>query len=177
MASLARRIAPAAALGGLAVVVVGLLDPALAGRDAQAEAAPQAVAPDSVQAAPQAPVQQQAPTQDQAPAQQQAPAQEQAQQPATGQDCSTGTQVAGGQASTPWGPVQVVGTVANGQLCEAHAVAYPTGDRKSQMINSYAIPILDQEASQGATQIDFVSGATYTSNGYALSLQSIVDQL
>jgi len=30
MASLARRIAPAAALGGLAVVIVGVLDPALA---------------------------------------------------------------------------------------------------------------------------------------------------
>ncbi len=77
----------------------------------------------------------------------------------------------------PWGPVQVVGTVANGQLCEAHAVSYPTNDRKSQMINSYAIPTLDQEVSQGATQIDFVSGATFTSNAYAQSLQSILDQL
>ena len=78
---------------------------------------------------------------------------------------------------TPWGPVQVVATVAGGHLCEAHAVAWPDGDRKSQMINSYAIPALDAQMSQGGTQLDFVSGATYTSNGYATSLQSILDQL
>mgnify|MGYP006275602373 CR=1 FL=1 len=172
MAGLARRIAPAAALGGLAVVVVGLLDPALAGRDAQAEAAPTAQQQPEVQAqaAPAQSTQQQ-----QQDTQQQSTQQQDAQ--ASGQDCSNGTQVTGDSVMIPWGPVQVVGTVANGQLCEAHAVSYPTNDRKSQMINSYAIPTLDQEVSQGATQIDFVSGATFTSNAYAQSLQSILDQL
>ena len=149
MAGLARRIAPAAALGGLAVVIVGLLDPALAGRQAQADtAAPQARA-------------------DTAAPQEQKPA----------ADCSQGQEVAGGSAQTPWGPVQVVGTVAGGQFCEAHAVVYPVGDRKSQMINSYAIPELDAQVAQGATRIDYVSGATYTSDAYAMSLQSILDQL
>ncbi len=160
MAGLARRIAPAAALGGLAVVIVGLLDPALAGREAQAETpAPQAQA------------------QAQVPAEQ--PQQPQQDQSATtsGAGCSQGTKVTGTSSPTPWGPVQVVGTVADGKLCEAHAVAYPVGDRKSAMINSYAIPELDAQVAQGATQIDFISGATYTSNGYALSLQSILDQL
>ena len=32
MAGLARRLAPAAALGGLAIVIVGVADPAIAGR-------------------------------------------------------------------------------------------------------------------------------------------------
>lgn len=159
MAGLARRIAPAAALGGLAVVIVGLLDPALAGREAQAETpVPQAQA----QAQAQVPVQQ--PQQDQSAT-------------TSGAGCSQGTEVTGTSSPTPWGPVQVVGTVADGKLCEAHAVAYPVGDRKSAMINSYAIPELDAQVAQGATQIDFISGATYTSNGYALSLQSILDQL
>ena len=36
MAGLARRLAPAAALGSLAVVIVGIADPALAGHDATA---------------------------------------------------------------------------------------------------------------------------------------------
>jgi uncharacterized protein with FMN-binding domain len=46
------------------------------------------------------------------------------------------------------------------------------------MINSYAIPQLDQMATASAgTQLDYVSGATYTSNAYAQSLQSILDAL
>jgi hypothetical protein len=45
MANLARRIAPAAALGGLAVVIVGVLDPALAaGSLSASEATPIPVA-------------------------------------------------------------------------------------------------------------------------------------
>ncbi len=47
-----------------------------------------------------------------------------------------------------------------------------------QQINSYAIPELNQEAlAAGNANIDIVSGATYTSDGYIQSLQSALDKL
>jgi uncharacterized protein with FMN-binding domain len=50
-------------------------------------------------------------------------------------------------------------------------------DFRSQQINSYAAPILLRETltAQNAN-IDTVSGATYTSEGYINSLQSALDQ-
>ena len=153
MARLARRLAPAAALGGLAVVIVGVADPALAtlrGDEA---------APTSDAAAGQAPA---------------------AESPAadSAATCATGETITGDSVMTRWGPVQVAATVDGGRVCEVHAVAWPSNDRKSQQINAYAIPYLDQMATESqATQLDFVSGATYTSEGYAQSLQSILDSM
>jgi uncharacterized protein with FMN-binding domain len=50
-------------------------------------------------------------------------------------------------------------------------------DPRDQEINSYAIPQLNSEAvSAGSAQIDTVSGATYTSEGYITSLQSALDK-
>ena len=50
-------------------------------------------------------------------------------------------------------------------------------DGRSQMINSYAVPILEQEtvAAQGVN-INVVSGATFTSDAFAQSLQSALSQ-
>jgi uncharacterized protein with FMN-binding domain len=50
-------------------------------------------------------------------------------------------------------------------------------DGRSQTINSYAVPILEQEtvAAQGVN-INVVSGATFTSNAFAQSLQSALSQ-
>ena len=50
-------------------------------------------------------------------------------------------------------------------------------DGRSQRINADAAPILLQETlSAQSAQIDSVSGATYTSDGYEQSLQSALDQ-
>lgn len=160
MAGLARRLAPAAALGGLAVVIVGVADPAIASRTTAANA-PEAAAPEA--AAPEA-----------AAPQQQSDA-SQAEQPAT--TCANGETATGDSYMTPWGPVQVQATVADGAVCEVHAVAWPSNDRKSQQINAYAVPQLDAAATASPTSFDYVSGATYTSEGYHLSLQSILDAL
>ncbi len=173
MAGLARRIAPAAALGGLAVIIVGVADPAIANlgaSDAGTEAStPLAVAAGST-------------TESDATEQDSTAADATPSDPTAQSDastaCSTGETVTGEAAMTRWGPVQVEATVDNGTVCEVRAVAWPADDRKSEMINAYAIPILDEAAtaSQG-TQIDYISGATYTSDAYAQSLQSILDQL
>ncbi len=54
---------------------------------------------------------------------------------------------------------------------------YPNDNFRDQEINSYAIPILNQEAVQAQSgQIDAISGATVTSGGYIQSLQSAVDK-
>lgn len=166
MAGLARRLAPAAALGGLAVVIVGVADPAIASRTSAA-AAPEVTTPEAASAPQTAAPEAAAPQQqsDQAPTE----------QPAT--SCANGDTATGDAYTTPWGPVQVQATVANGTVCEVHAVAWPSSDRKSQQINAYAVPQLDAAATASPTSFDYVSGATYTSEGYHLSLQSILDAL
>ncbi|MFI1164076.1 FMN-binding protein [Streptomyces sp. NPDC020801] len=90
---------------------------------------------------------------------------------------STGTRTVTGQTvQTRWGPVQVRITVKNGRITNVTAVSYPSDNPHDQEINSYAIPQLRREtlAAQSAN-IDSVSGATYTSDGYRQSLQSALD--
>jgi uncharacterized protein with FMN-binding domain len=72
--------------------------------------------------------------------------------------------------------VQVQIRVSGTRIVAADAIVYPTQDRRDQEINSYAIPVLDDEAVQAQSAgIDTVSGATYTSAGYRASLQSAID--
>lgn len=84
--------------------------------------------------------------------------------------------VAGGVVDTQYGPVQVEVTVRGGRITKAHTLQHPSGDGQTDQINSYAVPQLNQEtmAVQNA-QIDTVSGATFTSEGYRQSLQSALD--
>jgi len=83
----------------------------------------------------------------------------------------------GGVAQTRWGPVQVALTVAGGRITAAHAVQVPSGNQRDDQINAVAVPILNQEAvAAQSAQIDTVSGATVTSDGYLASLQSAIDQ-
>jgi uncharacterized protein with FMN-binding domain len=73
--------------------------------------------------------------------------------------------------------VQVQITVTGGKVTDAQAVVYPNGNGRDVEINSYALPVLSQEAvQQQSAQIDTVSGATVTSDGYVQSLQSALDQ-
>jgi len=83
----------------------------------------------------------------------------------------------GGVADTRWGPVQVEITVQGGKITASRAVQYPQNNNRDFMINSYALPILDQEVvQQQSASIDTISGATVTSDGYLQSLQSAIDQ-
>ena len=83
----------------------------------------------------------------------------------------------GESVMTRWGAVQVEITVADGKITAVQAVEYPQGNARDRQINAYALPILAQEATQAqSAQIDAVSGATVTSDGYMQSLQSALDQ-
>jgi uncharacterized protein with FMN-binding domain len=66
--------------------------------------------------------------------------------------------------------------VSNGKISDVQAIELPSGGRSGQ-ISNYVAPILASEAlkAQNAS-IDIVSGATYTSQAYARSLQSALDQ-
>jgi uncharacterized protein with FMN-binding domain len=69
-------------------------------------------------------------------------------------------------------------TFANGKITDIQPVQMPNFDFHSQQVSQYAAPRLRSEvlAAQSA-QINSISGATYTSYGYAQSLQSALDQL
>ena len=91
---------------------------------------------------------------------------------------SAATNITGDAVNTRFGPVQVQITVANGKLTAVQAIVYPQENSRDQEINSYAIPQLNTEAAQaGSANIDMVSGATYTSDGYISSLQSALDRI
>ena len=90
---------------------------------------------------------------------------------------STATTVAGSVVSTRWGDVQVTITVTDGKITAVDVPEYPTANGKDRQINAYALPILKQETlSAQSADIDMVSGATVTSEGYVESLQSALDQ-
>ncbi|ROQ58939.1 uncharacterized protein with FMN-binding domain [Rathayibacter sp. PhB152] len=83
----------------------------------------------------------------------------------------------GSSVATRFGAVQVAITVAGGQITDVTAVHLTDKDGRSVSISDRAAPILRQEvlAAQSAN-VQAVSGATYTSDGYLSSLQSAIDQ-
>lgn len=89
---------------------------------------------------------------------------------------ATGTRTVTGQLEdTRFGPVQVAITLNGTQIVDVTAVALPSGGRSGQ-ISNYVEPILRSEALQvQGSNIDGVSGATFTSMAYAQSLQAALD--
>ena len=86
--------------------------------------------------------------------------------------------VNGPTVSTRWGPVQVQVKIKSGKITDIVVLAQPTGERRDVEINSYALPILhDQVIAAQNANIDGVSGATVTSEGYVRSLQAALDDV
>jgi uncharacterized protein with FMN-binding domain len=84
----------------------------------------------------------------------------------------------GSVISTRFGDVQVEVTISGGAITDVTALQLPNSDRRSQNIASQAAPILREEAlTAQSASIDLLSGATYTSEAYAESLQSALDQV
>jgi uncharacterized protein with FMN-binding domain len=78
----------------------------------------------------------------------------------------------GADESTNYGAVQVQITVANGKITAANDVQQP-----ADSIGANAVSQLNSEVlTAQSANVQAVSGATYTSNGYIASLQSAVDQ-
>ncbi len=69
--------------------------------------------------------------------------------------------------------MEVQATVQSGKLASVQFLQYPNDRRTSQQINSIAMPYLQQEAIQvQSANVDIISGATLTSEGFQMSLQS-----
>lgn len=86
-------------------------------------------------------------------------------------------QFAGSVVQTPYGAVQVQVTIAAGKIADVATLQLPGGNRHSTSIASYAAPQLRSEVlSAQSAQVNTISGATYTSQGYLQSLQSALDQ-
>lgn len=88
----------------------------------------------------------------------------------------TGT-FTGSLVQTRYGDVEVAVALRAGRITAVGAVALPTDRPRSQFISQQAEPLLRTEAlSAQSARIDIVSGATYTSEGYAQSLQAALDR-
>jgi uncharacterized protein with FMN-binding domain len=84
--------------------------------------------------------------------------------------------VVGKAYDVSYGIVQVKVTLKGSRITDVAAVSLPQGGRSSD-ISRYAGPELRREAlSKQGAHIDTVSGASYTSAGYAMSLQSALDK-
>jgi len=72
-----------------------------------------------------------------------------------------------------YGDVQVKIVVFDGKVTDVVALRYPTDRPQSAYISSVAVPLLRTEVLQAqSARIDGISGATFTSESYAQSVQS-----
>ena len=97
--------------------------------------------------------------------------------PAAASGACAGKTIDGPTVNTRWGPVQVEAVVStSGQICDVDAIQSPDSHGRSVRINQQALPILHTEVMKAqSANINGVSGATITSDGYVRSLQSILD--
>jgi uncharacterized protein with FMN-binding domain len=73
--------------------------------------------------------------------------------------------------------VQVVVTIRGSRITDVQPAAIPLDSGRSRSINTVAAPLLRQEVLRAqSARIDVVSGATYTSEAYAQSLQAALDR-
>jgi uncharacterized protein with FMN-binding domain len=85
--------------------------------------------------------------------------------------------VLGDTVDTRYGPVRVRLTMRGTKITDVVAVELPSSQRRDLEINSYAVPELRQEVLDAqSAAVDTVSGASYTSEGYARSVQSALDR-
>jgi uncharacterized protein with FMN-binding domain len=91
---------------------------------------------------------------------------------------TAGTQTVTSDAvGTRYGNVQLKVTISGGKITGITPLELPEMDPKSYAISNYAAPLLRQSAlSKQSADIDLVSGATYTSEGYKSALQSALDK-
>ncbi len=77
-----------------------------------------------------------------------------------------------------YGVLSVKVTVSGSRITDVQTVELQTAESYSQQIAQQAIPYLRQQVlSLQSSRIDGISGATYTSEAYALSVQSALDKL
>jgi len=78
--------------------------------------------------------------------------------------------------SDQYGNLQVQVVISGGRITDVKVLQYPENEPQSSFISSQALPLLREEVLQAqSAKIDVVSGATFTSENYAASVQSALD--
>ncbi len=76
-----------------------------------------------------------------------------------------------------YGSVQVQALILDGSLVDVQFLNYPQERRTSRRINAQAVPWLRTEAIRiQSANVNVISGATLTSEGFITSLRSALDQ-
>jgi uncharacterized protein with FMN-binding domain len=84
----------------------------------------------------------------------------------------------GAAARTDYGAVQVRVTVTHGRIVHVTALRLPHGNQMDIQLSKPAATVLESRViSAQSANVDMVSGATYTSEGYLRSVQSALDRL
>ncbi len=95
--------------------------------------------------------------------------------PSTATSATTKT-VDGPVIGTPYGDVQVRALLRGSQIVDVQPLILPSDRSRSRRISEQAAPLLRTEALRAqSANIDLLSGASYTSEGYAESLQGALD--
>ncbi len=83
----------------------------------------------------------------------------------------------GSVADAQWGYIQVKAIIKNGKITDVQFLQYPNERERSVYINSIADPQLTSEAIQAqSAQVDYISGATDTSDAFVQSLSDALAQ-
>lgn len=90
---------------------------------------------------------------------------------------STSGTFTGSDFPNRFGDVQVRVVVSHGRVTDVQALQLPSDRAQSAYISQVAGPLLRAEALKAqSAQIDIISGATYTSQSYAQSLETALQQ-
>lgn len=102
----------------------------------------------------------------------------QGKRPATAASASGVRSAVGATEQYGYGELAVKVTVNGGRITGVTVPVIQTAEQYSQQLASQVIPMLRSEVLSGQTaRINGVSGATYTSQAYATSLQAALDKL
>lgn len=83
----------------------------------------------------------------------------------------------GDSEDTPYGTVQIAAVVSGGKITDIKFLQMPSDEGNSRVVTSFSEGPLKQSAiAKQSAHVDFVSGATTTSEAYQQSLQAALDQ-
>lgn len=83
----------------------------------------------------------------------------------------------GSVADATYGNIQVKVTIAGGKIIDISYLQFPDKVGHTTEVSDSSLPVLKQEAiSKQSANVDIVSGATQTSEGFMQTLQSALDQ-
>ena len=83
----------------------------------------------------------------------------------------------GATEQTPFGPMQVAAVISGGKITDVKVLQKTNQGGRSVQISNQADPMLRSEVLQAqSANVSTIGGATYTSEGYLMSLQAALDQ-